>query len=88
MSTEKENLKKEYDALCRLFGVKSRLWSMLYEKFSPFIFCDKNKKSIITEYLMWEDFVERAKEVNFVYYYGIDDFLREYKNAVYNCLNL
>lgn len=84
----KKELKREYDALCILFGVRSVLWSMLYEKFSPFTFCDKNKKDIIAEYLMWEDFVERAKEVDFVYYYGIDTFLREYKEAVYNCLNL
>ena len=84
----KKELKREYDALRVLFGVGSRCWVMLYEKFSPFVFCDKNKKNIIAEYLLWKDFVERAKEVDFVYYYGIDDFLREYKNAVYNCLNL
>lgn len=83
-----EEIEKEYHALCTAFGVYSRLWYDLYHKFSIFTFCDANKKSIIGEYLVWEDFVERAKEVNFEYYYGIDDFLSEYKNAVYSCLNL
>lgn len=84
----KKELKRDYDRLCSLFGVKSGLWSMLYERFSPFIFCDSNKKYIIAQYLMWEDFVESAKKVDFIYYHGIDDFLREYKRAVYKRLNL
>lgn len=84
----KKELKREYDALCVLFGVGSGCWTMLYEKFSPFVFCDANKKDIIAEYLMWENFVERAKEVNFVYYFGIDTFLHEYKKAVYSCLSI
>lgn len=88
MSTERKSLKEEYDKLCWLFGVKSRMWPMLYEKFSSCVFCDENKKSIIAEYLMWEDFVERAKKLDFVYYYGIDAFLNAYKSAVYSCLNL
>ena len=83
-----EKMEKEYHDLCTTFGVYSGLWSMIHENFSPFIFCDANKKSFIAEYLIWENFVERAKEVNFVYYYGIDDFLQEYKRAVYSCLNL
>lgn len=36
--------------------------------------------------LMWEEFVEDAKKLGVVYYYGIDLFLKEYKNAVYSCL--
>lgn len=83
-----EAIENEYCALCAAFGVYSSLWCVLYRKFSVSTFCDANKKSIIGEYLVWEDFVERAKEVNFEYYCGIDDFLSEYKNAVYNCLNL
>lgn len=83
-----EILEKEYNYLCWRFGVKSSIWSMLHEKFSPFTFCDANKKTIITEYLLLEDFVERAKTINFPYYYGVDEFLREYKEAVYNSLNL
>lgn len=83
-----KELEKEYNALCTAFGVRSVAWSILYQNFSPFIFCDANKKSIIAEYLIWEDFVKRAKEVDFAYYCKIDDFLREYRNAVYNCLNL
>ena len=35
---------------------------------------------------MWEEFVEDAKKLGVVYYYGIDLFLKEYKNAVYSCL--
>ena len=40
---------------------------------------------VVGEYLVWEEFVEEAKRL--VYYYGIDLFLKEYKNAVYSCLN-
>lgn len=86
--SELERLEREYDILCELFNIYCRVWPMLHESFSSYVFCDANKKSFIAEYLMWEDFVERAKKVNFVYYYGIDDFLREYKNAVYKCLNI
>lgn len=82
-----EHLEREYYVLYKYFGVYSSSWSMLHESFSPYVFCDANKKRFISEYLIWEDFVERAKKVNFVYYYGIDDFLREYRNAVYKCLN-
>ena len=86
--SELERLEQEYDILYELFGVYSGSWSMLHERFHPYVFCDANKKSFISEYLIWEEFVEDAKKVNFVYYYGIDDFLREYKNAVYKCLNI
>lgn len=40
----------------------------------------------MAEYLVWEDFVEDAKKFNVPYYMGIDNFLKEYKNAVYSCL--
>ena len=43
---------------------------------------------VVGEYLVWEEFVEEAKKFDVVYYYyGIDLFLKEYKNAVYSCLN-
>lgn len=42
---------------------------------------------VVGEYLAWEEFVEEAKRLDVVYYYGIDLFLKEYKNAVYSCLN-
>ena len=61
---------------------------MLHERFNPYVFCDANKKSFIAEYLIWEEFVEYAKKLGFTYYYGIDTFLREYKKAVYSCINL
>lgn len=88
MDRNYKKMEKEYNALCAAFGVKSGLWYSMYHRFSTLVFCDANKKAIIAEYLALEDFVERAKKVDFIYYYGIDDFLREYKNAVYRCLNL
>ena len=83
-----KQLEKEYNILCRLFNVYCRAWPMLHESFSPYVFCDANKKRFISEYLIWEEFVENAKKLDFTYYYGIDIFLREYKRAVYKCLNL
>lgn len=79
-------MKEEYEHLKALFGINSRTWSMLHENYSSFIFCDANKKDFIAEYLLLEDFVQRARRVNFIYYYGIDVFLKEFRNAVYNCL--
>lgn len=81
------SMEREYQALYQLFGVASSCWDMIHQKYSQYVFCPENRKDLVAEYLLWEDFVERAKEVNFTYYYGIDNFLREYKNAVYNWLN-
>lgn len=82
-----EQLKEEYKLLKELYGINSRCWSMIHESFSKYSFCKENRKSLISEYLTWEDFVERAKKYGIIYYYGIDEFLKEYKNAVYSCLH-
>lgn len=34
---------------------------MLHERFNRYVFCEANRKSLIAEYLMWEEFVEDAK---------------------------
>lgn len=82
----KENLKARYDLAIEFFGVKSRLWSSLYMFYSPSVFCKENRKSIISEYLFWEEFTQELKAAGIIYYYGIDDFLEAYKKAVYGCL--
>lgn len=83
----------KYIILCKLknqlkelYGIQSSGWSMLHERFNRYVFCEANRKSLIAEYLMWEEFVEDAKKLGVIYYYGIDLFLKEYKNAVYSCL--
>lgn len=81
----KEYVEKRYKQLIKLFGVDSKVWDMVYKKYDPNIFLP-NKKEIIAEYLMWEEFVEQAKQFNVEYYCGIDKFLKDYKNAVYSCL--
>lgn len=81
-------MEKEYQILCELFGVSSRCWDMIHQNYSQYAFCPENRKALIAEYLIWEEFVERAHREGFVYYFGIDIFLREYKTAVYRCLNL
>ena len=53
-----------------------------------YTFCDANKKGIIAMYLELEEFVLQAKAYGVEYYCGIDDFLKSYHNAVYNCLNI
>lgn len=80
--------KDRYKAAAELYGVKCSLWSMIHENFSPSMFCEENRKSIISEYLFWEELVQEMKKENVPYYQGIDIFLQEYKNAVYNCLNI
>lgn len=86
MKNQKEQLKAEYELLKEIYGVSSRCWDMIHENFSRYSFCPQNRKSLISEYLTWEDFVERAKKYGVIYYYGIDEFLKEYKSAVYSCL--
>lgn len=39
-------------------------------------------------YLELEEFALQAKAYGVIYYYGIDDFLESYHDAVYNCLNI
>lgn len=82
----KEYVEERYNLLFELYGVQSRGWSMLHEQFNRYVFYPDNRKSLIAEYLVWEDFVEDAKKFNVPYYMGIDNFLKEYKNAVYSCL--
>lgn len=82
----KESVERQYELLKELYGIQSDDWSMLHERFNRYVFCEANCKSLIAEYLMWEEFVEDAKKLGVVYYYGIDLFLKEYKIAVYSCL--
>lgn len=71
----KEYVKERYDLLFELYGVQSRGWSMLHEQFNRYVFCPDNRKSLIAEYLVWED----AKKFNVPYYMGIDSFLKNTK---------
>lgn len=82
----KEYIEERYNLLFELYGVQSRSWAILHEQFNRYVFCPGNRKSLIAEYLVWEDFVEDAKKLNVPYYMGIDNFLKEYKNAVYSYL--
>ena len=84
--TQKQAIEEEYEQLTKLYGLNSHCWDMLHTHYSPYAFCPANRKSFISEYLVWENFVERAKKYDVAYYCGIDDFLKEYKNAVYSCL--
>lgn len=83
-----EQLEEEYEHLKELFGIGSSCWNMLHKRCSSYVFCEENRGSLIAEYLILEDFASRAKKEGFVYYYGIDVFLKEYKKAVYDRLNL
>lgn len=80
----KKELEKEYNLLKALFGLDSRCWDMLHIKFSHCAFCPKNQANLIAEYLIWEEFTKRAKEVGFIYYWGIDEFLSQYEKAVHS----
>ena len=82
----KDKLEKEYENALELFGVGCGLWNSFHTNFSPSYFCKANRKSIIAEYLYWENFTELMRKYNLIYYWGIDEFLKEYKNAVYSCL--
>lgn len=81
----KEYLEKRYELLVKLFGVDSSSWDMIYGNYNSIIF-SSNKKDIIAEYLIWEEFVEQAKQFDVAYYCGIDEFLEDWKKAVYSCL--
>lgn len=88
MDAIKNDLLKEYKALSQLYGLNHGCWDMVHCNFSPYMFCRENRASLIAEYLTWQDFVERANKAGFIYYCGIDDFLKEYKNAVESRVNL
>lgn len=84
--SRKQEIEEEYEQLKKLYGLNSSCWDMLHTHYSYYAFCPANRKSFISEYLAWEDFVEKAKKYDVVYYWGIDTFLKEYKKAVYSCL--
>lgn len=84
--TTRQELNNTYEAMCEIYGVNSRSWDEIHCHFSPYMFCKDNRKSLVAEYLMWEEFVEDAKKYDIPYYIGIDEFLEKYKDAVYNCL--
>ena len=88
MKSYKQSLEEQYKLLFSLYGIGSRIWDDMYTHFSPYVFCDANKKVIIAMYLELEEFTLQAKEYEVVYYYGIDEFLKSYHNAVYGCLNI
>lgn len=79
-------LKNLYQAATEYYGIKHRVWSELHESYSPCAFCKANRKDFIEEYLFWESLVPQLKAHNIIYYYGIDEFLKSYKKAVYSCL--
>lgn len=79
-------IEEEYEQLIEIFCLNSRCWDMLHLNYSWYAFCPANRKHFISEYLMWENFVGRAKKYDVAYYFGIDTFLKEYKKAVYSCL--
>ena len=82
----KDKLKEEYKNALEFFGVGCGFWSSIHTNFSPYCFCEANRKSIVAEYLYWENFTELMRKHNLIYYWGIDEFLKEYKKAVYSCL--
>lgn len=67
----KESVERQYELLKELYGIQSSGWSMLHERFNRYVFCEANRKSLIGEYLVWEEFVEEAKRFDVVYYYGV-----------------
>ena len=77
----KESVERQYELLKELYGIQSSGWSMLHERFNRYVFCEANRKSLIAEYLMWE---EDAKKLGVVYYYGIDLFLKECSLFLFN----
>ena len=59
----KESVERQYELLKELYGIQSSGWSMLHERFNRYVFCEANRKSLIAEYLMWEEFVEDANNL-------------------------
>lgn len=79
-------LRTIYKAACEYYGVTHRSWSELHETYSPYAFCKSNRRDFIEEYLFWETLIPQLQAHNIVYYYGINEFLKAYKKAVYSCL--
>ena len=59
--TQKQAIEEEYEQLTKLYGLNSRCWDMLRTHYSPYAFFFFFIKTFISEYLVWEDCVERAK---------------------------
>lgn len=81
-------LQEYYKSLCDTFGVSCGAWDMIHLHFSPSMFCEDNRPTLIAEWLIWKDFVQSAKECNVPYYVGIDTFLKEYEYAVMSRVKL
>lgn len=77
-----------YKSLCETFGVYKGGWDMIHLHFSPSMFCEENRPTLIAEWLIWNAFVKTAKEHNVPYYIGIDTFLKEYEKAVMSRVRL
>ena len=84
----KEQLKQEYKLLAEYYGIYSSIWDQIHTECNRYSFCKENRKLLISEYLIWEELTERLRKHQIPYYMGIDTFLEEYKEAVYNCLNI
>lgn len=52
----KESVERQYELLKELYGIQSSGWSMLHERFNRYVFCEANRKSLIGEYLVWEEY--------------------------------
>ena len=81
-------LEKTYALMLDLYEVEYHGWDQIHLNYTPAMFCEKNRRSLISEYLAWEEWVEKAKSVGIGYYYGIDMFLEEYKDAVHSRVTL
>lgn len=64
MNKKIQELEREYQLMFELYGVQSRMWSMLYENYSNAVFCPENRKDIIQQYLAWEDFTIRGQFID------------------------
>lgn len=90
-----DELHNRYNAYKVLYGIDSRCFADLWERYNAAAFCPENRKYCIAMYLELEDFVhtisrtkQRFANYRFSYYYGINRFLRNYRDAVYSCLNI
>jgi hypothetical protein len=72
----KESVERQYELLKEFYGIQSSGWSMLHERFNRYVFCEANRKSLIAEYLMWEEFVEDAKKLGWSIIMGLTYFLK------------
>lgn len=86
--TRKEQVEEMYEHLCEIFGIGRGLWDVMHSRPSSAKFCPANQKNLIAEYLMLEDFVRQAKKYNVIYYFGIDEFLENYHDVVYDRIRI